>query len=402
MASAKVTYDGEFYLYSSWQCWNVTVANGQPTGKYQFRDKPTTDEKTITFDLNLPSGAVPTSIQVYATITSPFTGYSILTANGNGFRQVRPESILDVFADQSVEGITNSIDITFQFKANGNLVDTNSHISSVMFSNIFLAVEYEGGAEEVAESSSETESEEPPIEFAVPPQSVCIYHQSTGKIYMFDGVTKIQHVFAVKLEENAKADTKDKDKVVNNATNEPDKLTLDVVMSDVYTDNNNMTIANGWDADQQSTSYSKTKDSVISDFTRSGNAAYVLRRLKEERSKLSVITPQYVHVDMILSNVTITQDDECPFGWVGQIEFQHAYKPKPVEQDWKSPTDTSTPTNSNASELLVSDDDAKGTTPTQTPTQDQTPTKNNQAAISATTKAKLKFITTKFVTKAVD
>jgi len=48
--------------------------------------------------------------------------------------------------------------------------------------------------------------------------------------------------------------------------------------------------------------------------------------MKQARTKLSIITPQYVHVDMIIANLVVNQEDTTPFGWQGQIDFQHTYK----------------------------------------------------------------------------
>ena len=165
--------------------------------------------------------------------------------------------------------------------------------------------------------------------FSVPPQSVAIYNQDNGKLYMFDGVTKIQHTFSVRIDEEP---DKKKEEYVNNARNQPDKLSIDFLMSDVYTDNGNMSIATAWDESSQQTVYNKAQGTILTAqdatgaWSRSGNAVWNLRKMKENRTKLSIITPQYVHVDMIIESLTVNQDDTCPYGIQGQIVFQHTFK----------------------------------------------------------------------------
>ena len=214
--------------------------------------------------------------------------------------------------------------MTFSFKANGNKADENTHYSTTQFKNVYLWIEYEAG------TSPSTPSPPKLKGMAVPPQSTCVYDQETGKIYLFDGVTKIQHNMSMKIEEEPE---KNKEQYVNNARNEPDKVTLDVVMSDVYDGAGDIVNARSFTS-LESTAFEKTKSSLIKrdstePYTRSENAFYVLHDLKEARRKLSVITPHFVHTDMILASITVNQDEEHTDGWEGQLVFQHAFAPKP-------------------------------------------------------------------------
>ena len=328
MPTIKVT-TGDFNISSSWKCKKTFVYHGtQSYGYYQysFASGPSVGSRSVHFDFNLPSGAKVKKAQVCGKVIYGWTGYSISTANGNPFKST---SNGEYSADITLSG-NNGVDVKVVFKANGSIVrDEDMHYSTTQYKEMYLLVEYEGG--------SSGEGNKTPVKdnsgvFSVPPQSVAIYNQENGKLYMFDGVTKIQHTFSVKIEEEP---DKHKDEYVNNARNQPDKLVLDALMSDVYSDSSNMTIASGWDDNAQGSAYEKAKGSIIAmqesdgSWSRSGNAVYVLRRLKEARTKLSVITPQYVHIDMILASITINQDDTCPFGWQGQIEFQHTFKPVP-------------------------------------------------------------------------
>lgn len=337
MATLKVlAYD--FMLQSTWKCeQSGWVANGQLTWKLPA-GQPSLVSNKVVFPYSLPSGIAITSSKIWATISGMYTGYSVLTANGNKFKYRNGQ---EYGADVLLTETSGSIEVTFSYKANGNRNDGNNHISTVNFTNIYLDIEYEGSVGETGETGTYDDSK-----FIVPPQSVCIYHQTTGKLYMFDGVTKIQHHFATQISEEAKSDTKDTDKWVNNAKNDPDKVTLDVVMSDVYTDDGNMTLSTGWDLPAQQDAYNASKNAIISDFTRSGNAVKVLHRLKEAREKVTVITPQYVHVDMLIAGITVSQDSNCPCGWIGSIDFQHATKPKEKKEYDKGKDTGSRPTTS--------------------------------------------------------
>ena len=315
---------GNVQLSSSWRC-DHHYSGGKPYYAFASANMPTVSSVSRTFAYSLPSGVKIKKSQIWATIGSAFTGYSLLNVNGNSFNQT---SGSERGANITMSENSSSVSVSFRFKANGNKVDIKNHVSSVLLSNVYLWIEYENVASSVSNTSPKpTVSNE--SKFVVPPQSVAIYNQENGKIYYFDGVLKIQHTFSVKIEEEPE---KHKDEFVNNARNEPDKLSIDVMMSDVYSDGGNMTIANGWDEDGQETAYNKVKDSIIrikdvdGSWTRSGNAVYVLRRMKQARTKLSIITPHYVHVNMIIANITINQDDKTPFGWEGQIDFQHTFK----------------------------------------------------------------------------
>lgn len=321
MATARIP-TADFSLSSSWQC-DHHYPGGKPYYAFKSSNMPTYASQEVSFDYSLPSGSAIKTAQIWATIGSALTGCSILNVNGNAFKHT---SGSERGADVSISGTSGTLSATFAFKANGNKVDTARHSSTVTFKNVYLWIEYEGGSD-----STTVPAPTPPklTGLAVPPQSVAIYDPSDGKVYMFDGVVKIQHALSMKIEEEPE---KHKEEYTNNARNEPDKLTLDVVMSDVYDGEGAIVSARGF-TDAERSALSATKSSLMSiDAPRSENAFYVLHDLKEARKKLCVITPQFVHTDMILASVTVNQDEEHPYGWEGQIVFQHTYKaqtPKP-------------------------------------------------------------------------
>ena len=325
-------------LKSRWQCVRH-YPGGKPYYAFKEPNMPTYVSSSNSVQYALPSGANIKSAIIWASFSSPFTGYSVLNVNGNSFKH---SANGERGADVSLNSTEGTVTLKFNFKANGNKVDEVAHISTITIRNIRLVIDYDEPVSVAPAWQPEVVSNA----FSVPPQSVAIYNQSNGKLYMFDGVLKIQHTFSVKIEEEPE---KHKDEFVNNARNEPDKLSLDVMMSDVYSDESNMTISSGWDDAAQETAYNSANGKLINlrnedgSWTRSGNAVYVLNRLKRDRVRLSVITPQYVHVNMIIANITINQDDATPFGWQGQIDFQHAYDPVPEKETNTSKSSSGTP-----------------------------------------------------------
>ena len=68
--------------------------------------------------------------------------------------------------------------------------------------------------------------------FNTPPQPVYIYDAGRGMTFYFDGVIKVDHSVQLKIEDDP---SNVKNGYVNSAKNEADEVTLDVVMSKVYT-----------------------------------------------------------------------------------------------------------------------------------------------------------------------
>lgn len=334
MATAKFT-TSDVQISSSWRCKKTFKYHGtQNYGYYvySFAAGPSANTQTRAFQWSIPSGAKIKKAQIWATISVGWTGASILTANGNPFNQ---SSGSERGANVNLSGTSGTLSVTFTFKANGNKADTNTHYSTTTFRNVYLWIEYEDGGTPSTPAPPKLKG------LAVPPQSVAIYDPSNGKVYMFDGVTKIQHALSMKIEEEPE---KHKEEYTNNARNEPDKLTLDVVMSDVYDGEGAIISARGF-TDAERTAYDKTKDSLIHpDAPRSENAFYVLHDLKEARKKLCVITPQFVHTDMLLASVTVNQDEEHTHGWEGQIVFQHTYKAAAPKNNNSTPKKKTTST----------------------------------------------------------
>lgn len=334
MSMIRTVTQRRFIGPSEWTCQrDASGALVMPEGQ------PTAATADLTFTYAVPSGVSFKRAGMYATASTVYTGISQLTMNG--ITPVKKSGTLyywDISPDTISKGGTYSARI--QFRANGDKTDTAAHRSNVQLMDIYIEIECEMElAKPTAATTNYPPAVDPAMVFSVPPQSVCIYDQTDESVYLFDGVTKIQHSLTMDIQEEP--DDKKKSKYLNNARNNPDKLTIDVVMSDVYTGEGAI-VTKASDLSSQQTKAGDAASKVLgspvsakSSWTRSEAAANTLHWLKEQRRYVSVITPQYVHVDMIISSVTINQDDNFPCGWEGQIVFQHAF-----EKEVKKPTNS--------------------------------------------------------------
>ncbi len=114
-----------------------------------------------------------------------------------------------------------------------------------------------------------------------------------GWKYTFDGVVSIAHSLVLKVSKDSESSSSTD--YVNNARNEPDVVTLSVVASDA-----NASI-----------------DHWSSQFMRS------LAAIKEGRILCQVITSIRAYDDMLLSDISVLQDETCPYGWTGVLTFTH-------------------------------------------------------------------------------
>ena len=313
MAEKTATFaGGSVTLYSRWQCQYGPDPKTKVIG-YYFYQGPSVGEGTASITYSLPSGAKITSATLTASYGRPLSGISYVMMNGGVFKG--SEGV-------ALSGNSGTFSARFQFKAIGTKDDTSQHVSTLSISGITLTIVYDDEQEEDEKEKEEQLNNEVAgeFQFRIPPQDVCIFDQEESKVYTFDGVLKIQQSMTLKIEEDP---SKKKELYVNNARNEPDKVTLDVMMSDVYSGTSTLTVHTGSDATQQAamSAFDGTQES-----TRSGRAVAVLHMLKEARRMLTVITPQYVYTDMLLQGVTISQDDATPFGWEGQLTFQEKYE----------------------------------------------------------------------------
>ena len=101
----------------------------------------------------------------------------------------------------------------------------------------------------------------------------------------------VTHDLSLKVFE--KADTTELGSYVNGAKNQPDKVTLSVLETDAAHS------ASGWAA----------------------RMLDILYTVKRDRLLCKVVTPHHTYDDMLLTAVSVTQDEEHPDGWSGEITF---------------------------------------------------------------------------------
>ena len=113
-----------------------------------------------------------------------------------------------------------------------------------------------------------------------------------------------------------KADLTEHGSFVNGAKNQPDKVTLSVLETDAAHS------AAGWAA----------------------RMLDVLESVKRKRLLCRVVTPHHTYEDMLLTGISVTQDEEHPDGWAGEITFTE-YIPIVVLEETKTENNSSTPKN---------------------------------------------------------
>ena len=113
-----------------------------------------------------------------------------------------------------------------------------------------------------------------------------------GYEYRFCGVTSIRHILSLQVASNAESATEPG--FVNGAKPQPNKVTLSVVETDLE---------------------------------QSGRAARMIEVLDavwRNRALCRVITSVRTYDNMLLSEITATQDETSPHGWTGTLTFTQA------------------------------------------------------------------------------
>ncbi len=121
----------------------------------------------------------------------------------------------------------------------------------------------------------------------------------------FTGVTSIEHSLSLSLGSTASGETE----VINGARNQPDRVTLTVI----ETDAEHMP---GWSA----------------------HMLAALASLKSRRVLCGVVTSMGTYSNMLLTEITATQDEENQFGWSGSLSFTQ-YVPTEGEKTENVKTD---------------------------------------------------------------
>ena len=135
-----------------------------------------------------------------------------------------------------------------------------------------------------------------------------------NQTYHFTGVMSVTHSLSLKVFE--KADATELGSFVNGAKNQPDKVTLSVLETDAAHS------ASGW----------------------ATRMLDVLESVKRNRLLCRVVTPHHTYDDMLLTGISVTQDEEHPDGWAGDLTFTE-YIPMAILGETKTDDNASTPTN---------------------------------------------------------
>ena len=140
--------------------------------------------------------------------------------------------------------------------------------------------------------------------------------KSAGYRYTFDGVVSTAHSLNLKI--STDSDSSDTSDTVNNARNEPDVVTLSVAASDAHVP------VEGW-----------SRQTFAS-----------MAQIKENRLLCKVVTPLRTYDNMLLSSLSVLQDETCPEGWTGTLTFTRA---DPPAAETKTENQSSTPRSSGTS-----------------------------------------------------
>ena len=301
--TVKGTIDGQVTqrldMTSEWKCFL------RDDGKYAWEKDPTTAYAYLGFEYSIASGSTIKSAYLYFNANLPESGVALFTVNGAS--AIKKEKV-----KISLTSTGGAFTVPFVFRANGTKEDELNHSGTLTLTKIKLVIEYNPPVK-VTPSKAKPKASD----FPVPTQTTYFITQSDGKNFTFDGVVAIQHSLSSKFDEDPSDDA---DEYKNSAKNEPDKVTIDVMMSDVYTSTGNLTDA-----------HPRAKEN-----TRSAAAFTALHQIKEERELLMVVTPQYIYTDMVLGTVTVNQDENSQYGFEGQLTFQHKYETESSDDDTSS------------------------------------------------------------------
>lgn len=139
--------------------------------------------------------------------------------------------------------------------------------------------------------------------YEVDPQPVYIWEPLANEFWVFDGVIKVEHNVSLKIEDDPDAIKRDKNATgyYNNARNEGNEISIEAIMSPVYTTQNALA---GYDGGDRST-----------------NAYTKMLNIKVNRTPVGVITTLKAYMNMLIKSIQVLQDDTNPYGMTVQIVF---------------------------------------------------------------------------------
>ena len=122
-----------------------------------------------------------------------------------------------------------------------------------------------------------------------------------GYTYSFSGVISIHHAVSLKIQTDAESASGTD--YVNGARNQPDRVTLAVIESDVGH-------PAGWSA----------------------RMLQAMESLKRNRALCTVVTPAFTYENMLLNEFTATEDETSQSGWQGSLTFTQYVPPAGPEK----------------------------------------------------------------------
>ena len=125
--------------------------------------------------------------------------------------------------------------------------------------------------------------------------SVQVRLPSYGYTYTFTGVLSIKHEYSLKLQTDS--DSAAGSDYINGARNQANKITLSVIESDVGH-------PAGW----------------------SSRILQAMESIKRTRTLCEVVTSALTYTGMLLSGLSVTEDEKNQYGWQGTLTFAQ-YKP---------------------------------------------------------------------------
>ena len=120
--------------------------------------------------------------------------------------------------------------------------------------------------------------------------SVQVRLPSYGYTYTFTGVLFVKHEYSLKLQTDS--DSASGSDYINGARNQPDKVILSVVETDIGH-------AAGW----------------------ANRMLQAMESIKRNRYLCTVVTSALTYTGMLLSGLSVTEDEKNPFGWQGTLTF---------------------------------------------------------------------------------
>ena len=144
-----------------------------------------------------------------------------------------------------------------------------------------------------------------------------IYNPAKQQTITFDGITEISHALSLKVETDA--DNAAGNDYINNAKHEPDRVSLNVIMSGCH------------DPSANSNRVVNTLSDIVA--------------LKESRTLCQVITDLRTYLNMLLTDITVTRDETNPSGWSGVLAFQEVTATASAAAPVKTNNNTSTTCN---------------------------------------------------------